>query len=89
MTSDVWKSIAFCSFSKIERTLPAQDRFAVAVELVADDQVELQGDLLAGLGRDLLVLDIALDGILEDAVDVVVDIARGVAEDLAAGCRPR
>ena len=81
----MWKSIAFCSFSSTSDPLPPQDRLAVAVEFVADDQIELQGDLLAGLERDLLGIDIALDGILEDAVDVIVDIARGIAKDLAAG----
>ena len=45
----------------------------------------MQRNLPAGLGRDFRGVDVALDGVLEDAMHVVVDVAFGALEHLAGG----
>ena len=66
-----------------QRALFAQHGLAVAVKLVADDQVVLKADLLAGLPRSLG--QVSGDGILEHAVDMIVQVALGVRPQ--AACR--
>ena len=66
-----------------ERALGAEDRFAVAAETVAVDRGVLHADLLPAGDRVLGV--VAGGGELEDAIDVVLDVAVGREQRPVAG----